>query len=155
MFCYGFEVYDWADQDIKELAKLQNTFWRILLQVGGRAPAAFVQLLLGSTSCIAEWRARRVGLFVRLICSPAGSWTQVALITLHDLQTPWFQQAVSDIRILFPGVTFRTGRDAEGVYLYAVADGADCNHKLFSPKRRSNQIGARHPGTTFSKKTAR
>ena len=79
----------------------------------------------------------------------------MALITLHDLQAPWFQQAASDFQVLFPGVTFRTGRDADGMYLYTVADGAGCKHKLSSIKRRSIQIGARDPSGAFSKKVSR
>jgi len=104
--CYGFEVFSWGDDDLKELNKCQKALWRYLLDVGGRAPTAATLLLLEAGSCVTEWRVRRAGLFFRLLRTPAGSWTQLALISLHELRSPWFQQATTDLQVVLPGATF-------------------------------------------------
>ena len=43
-----------------------------------------------------------------------GSWTQTALIVLCDLQLPWYEQAVADLRLLYPSMGFDIGEAAQG-----------------------------------------
>ena len=79
----------------------------------------------------------------------------MALIALHDVESPWFLQAANDIRLIFPGVTFRTGHGPGGLYLYPVAADRDSSRKLSIMTRRTQQNGGRQPCTTPHKRISR
>ena len=128
--CYGFEVFGWCANDIKELEKHEKAAWRNLLVVGGRAPTATVQLLLGIGTCVAEWRIRRLGLFIRLLRSSPGSWTQLALIFLHEAETEWFQQVSNDFRKILPGVSFARMDGTHGAFLRPTSHVRESQNKL-------------------------
>jgi hypothetical protein len=63
---------------------------------------------LSTGSCVTEWRVRRAALFMRLLSSPSGSLTQVALLALHQAQSEWFVQAVNDLRVVDSAAAFET-----------------------------------------------
>jgi hypothetical protein len=138
--CYGFEVFSWGDNDLKELNKCQKALWRYLLDVGGRAPTAATLLLLEAGSCVTEWRVRRAGLFFRLLRTPAGSWTQLALISLHELRSPWFQQATTDLQVVLPGATFQKRLNSQGLFLDFYSGNARASRHITEMQRSANGI---------------
>ena len=82
----------------------ERKWWRRLLKVGGRSPNSTVFTLMGCDYSDITWRVQRCSLFLKLANSSVGSWTQLALITHHHLQTPWFREALDDLQLVLPGV---------------------------------------------------
>ena len=114
---YGFEVYSWSNVQTKGFLRQQQHSWRSLLQVGGRSPGMATQTLMDCQCATIEWRVRRAALFMRLLASPAGSWTQLALLTLRELETPWFDHAVQDLKLVVPRLEFHNGYSEQGLCL--------------------------------------
>ena len=98
---YGMDLFTWCPTEIKPLLKHQMASWRRLLRVGGRAPGDIVQTLLDLDCCTNRWRAQRTALFVRLLNSPPDSLQHVALSTFRELRTPWFEEVLADLRMIF------------------------------------------------------
>jgi hypothetical protein len=80
----------------------ERKWWRRLLQVGGRAPNASVQILMGLSTSTSEWRVRRVALLLKLANAPVGSWRHLAFMAHHHLRSPWFAAATADLQIVLP-----------------------------------------------------
>jgi hypothetical protein len=130
---YGAEVHGWTDADSQRARSEQSKAWRALLHLGGRSPAVAAQTLLGLDSFMITWRVRRAGLFLRLLNSPAGSWTQIALVTLRDLNTAWYTQTVEDVRLVIPTLDLQKGCREEGFYLSC----ASCRQESSTGKRHT------------------
>ena len=101
---YGMELFPLSEACVKEFDTRERSWWRRLLQVGGRAPNACVQVLFGACHASLEWRVRRVCLLLRLANARASSSLQLALIAHWHLQTPWVLAAFYDLALVFPGV---------------------------------------------------
>ena len=88
--------------------RLQSAMSLLLhvLHVGGRAPSYCVSNIMALDSCTLEWRVRRLGLFLRLVNAPVGSWSHLALIAHHHLNTDWFRDANADLKLIIPGHFF-------------------------------------------------
>ena len=104
---YGMELFTWSPKDAQPLLKEQAHIWRRMLQASGRAPLDSVHALLKVDCCSLLWRINRVALFVRLLNSPADSLQHVVLIVLRDLQTPWYNAAINDLRLVLPTLSVR------------------------------------------------
>ena len=76
---YGMEVFAFPDASTREFLVQERAMFRRLLGVGGRAPSDTVAILMGVDSCVLDWRAKRLGHFLRLLSSPVGSLEHMAL----------------------------------------------------------------------------
>ena len=114
---YGIEAFAWEETDSAQLTKIQLQAWRRMLGVGGRAPLDAVQSSLGLDCITLTWRVRRVGLLLRLLNSPAGSLQQIAVITLRDLQSPWFVAALRDLLLVAPNISLSIMNSTAGPFL--------------------------------------
>ena len=81
--------------------------------------------LLGIDCVTISWRVQRVALLLRLINSPAGSLKQVALQSLRQLESPWFQAALADLRLVLPDVVLSIGLGPSGPFLYSTGQWND------------------------------
>lgn len=144
---YGMEVYVWDELDCKEFQQMHMCAWRSLLQIGGRTPAVAIETVTGMNSCTLNWRARRVALFFRMVNAPAGSWPQIALITMSFLSTPWFHRTLADLQLVLPGAVPHVGHDFGGPFLFTSGRWSDAgewlsahpystNHNLAGQRRR-------------------
>eukprot|EP00973_Karenia_brevis_P058585 8160058-Karenia_brevis.AAC.1 len=52
-----------------------------------------------------EWRAQRLGLFIKIVNSPPDSYLHVALIAMREFQTSWYKDALADFNRVFPGIS--------------------------------------------------
>jgi hypothetical protein len=101
---YGMELFAFPRPTVESFRAQERKFWRILLRVGGRAPNAAIQVLMGDVHCDIAWRTARAALLLKLLNAPAGSWQHLAAIAHHHLQTPWFVAAWKDLLLVFPTV---------------------------------------------------
>ena len=84
---YEMCVYSWSAEEANKFSRIQIAFWRKLLLVGGRAPKVIMEIMMHADSMALQWRVARVSLRLQLVNSPAGSWQQVALLTVKALST--------------------------------------------------------------------
>ena len=77
---YGMELFAWDSDDAAMFQKVQVSLWRRLLGIGARAPAHTTGYTMDISCCTIEWRVRRVGRLMRLLCAPLESWQHVALL---------------------------------------------------------------------------
>jgi len=66
-----------------------------------------------------EWRVQRVAIFLRLLNATVCSYQHVALMSLNYCSCEWYQQALADIRLIFPCVVIRRGECLEGPCLFS------------------------------------
>ena len=64
-----------------------------------------------------EWRVARLSLLIRLINSPIGSWQQLALATMMQLNTPWYRDVLADLRLVLPTESLTTHEGWCGVFV--------------------------------------
>ena len=117
MAVYGAEVYCWDTDDTAAFLKCQTQAWRTFLNVGGRSPLDALQPFLSLDCVTTQWRVSRLGLFLRLANSPAGSLQQLALIQLRALDDRWFKDVVADLRIITPRIHISTRSGRPGPFL--------------------------------------
>ena len=77
------------------------------MQLGGRSPNAAVQILFGNIGCSTQWRTSRAALVLKLLNAPAGSWQHLAIIAHHHLNSPWFVDAMKDLKLVLPTVRLK------------------------------------------------
>eukprot|EP00973_Karenia_brevis_P041660 5764873-Karenia_brevis.AAC.1 len=96
---YGMDVVVLSPDEERQFQKCEISCWRKLLGVGGRSPVDIINVLMHTTDTTTEARVKRAALFLRMLHSPINSWQQAALVTHHNLQTPWLKQVVDDLRL--------------------------------------------------------
>ena len=93
--------------------------------LGGRSPVEGVNFCWGGESCTVEARVQRAGLFMRLLNAPATSWEHEALLLQHSLRTDWYETALQDLRIIFPGVRILVGEGRDSTFMFSSAHWSD------------------------------
>jgi hypothetical protein len=101
------ERFAWNDDDLSPIIKEQNAAFRKLLKVSSRAPIDAVTTLLDVQNCTTAFRANRAAHFLRLFNAPPDSYQYAALLVHHQLQTSWFEEALSDVAIAIPDIKVR------------------------------------------------
>ena len=117
--CYGSQVFAYSPAEEQAAQAQELLLFRRLLGVGGRAPRDIVTTLMGVDSCTLEWRVRRLGHFLRLLCSPVGSFEHIALMQLKHLHHPWFIAVQEDLQTALPGVFLHHADSAQGPFLFS------------------------------------
>eukprot|EP00973_Karenia_brevis_P050627 7029247-Karenia_brevis.AAC.1 len=114
---YGCEAYLQHAADSQQIMHLEIFAWRRLFQVGGRTPIDAILCLRGLVPLHIEMRVRRVGFLLRLMNSAVVSWQHAALIIHVCLGTPWFLQAMADLRIIMPSLRIQICESHDGPFV--------------------------------------
>ena len=101
---YGTDQFAWSEDELSPNIKEQNAAFRNLLKVSTRATIDAVTTLLDVPNCTTIFRASRAAHFLRLFNAPLDPYQYAALPVHHQLQTSWFNEALSNVAIACPDV---------------------------------------------------
>lgn len=106
---YGMELFSWNEAAAAPLIKLQKSAWRRMLGLGGHSPIEAAVACTSLDDITTLWRTRRVAHFLHLMNSPPDSYEHVARLTFRELGTPWYNEALEDLRLCIPNVRILAG----------------------------------------------
>jgi hypothetical protein len=120
--CYGVELFEWRDTDMKSHVKAQTALWRRLLKLSGRSPTMCSVVLMGVGCNTLEWRVRRVAHLLRLANSPPDSLHHAALVYFISVAHPWYIATLQDLQLVYPNVRLLIGHESGVPSIYSTGE---------------------------------